>query len=121
MSYLIGYISILTSVSILLGDLTRSDGQFVHLPQEASCELDQLPIRLLSGGPVPGQLIDSDGWVCMEGKLVFWVPEECRNGLISDAVMTIPTTGHSKTVRVDLSRFRYGTSWTAVYKELQGN
>jgi WD40 repeat protein len=58
---------------------------------------------------------DSDGWVRYNGGLLFWVAEDCRNGLISQAVMTMPN-GPQRVIRLDFSRFRYGSAWASVYK-----
>ncbi|KAG8773895.1 hypothetical protein FRC16_005264, partial [Serendipita sp. 398] len=58
---------------------------------------------------------DSGGWVRhADGGLLFWVPEDCRNGLTCPASLTIPTTGHHRVVRLDLSQFSYGPSWTEI-------
>ncbi|KAG8776851.1 hypothetical protein FRC15_011673 [Serendipita sp. 397] len=58
---------------------------------------------------------DSDGWVRHpDGGLLFWVPEDCRNGLSCPAILTIPTTGHDRVVRLNLETFRYGSSWTDI-------
>ncbi|KAG8842130.1 hypothetical protein FRC20_004617 [Serendipita sp. 405] len=58
---------------------------------------------------------DSDGWVRHpDGGLLFWVPEDCRNGLSCPAVLTIPTTGHNRVVRLNLEAFSHGSSWTDI-------
>ena len=47
-------------------------------------------------------LPDSNGWVHRpQGGLLYWVPEDYRNGLTSSAVLTIPTHGPHRPVRLD--------------------
>ncbi|KIM28403.1 hypothetical protein M408DRAFT_140845 [Serendipita vermifera MAFF 305830] len=60
-------------------------------------------------------LLDPNGWVCCADGILFWVPEDCRNGLTTTALVTIPNAGHHRRVRLNLSDFRYGQSWTDVY------
>jgi hypothetical protein len=64
---------------------------------------------------IPQDMLDTDGYVRSTEGLLFWVPEDCRNGLTCPAIMTIPNTGRERVVRVDLTNFQYGTSWTNVY------
>jgi hypothetical protein len=45
---------------------------------------------------------------------LFWVPEDCRNGLTCPAILTIPTNGRHRVVRLDFTHFQYGTSWHKV-------
>ncbi|PVF92453.1 WD40 repeat-like protein [Serendipita vermifera] len=60
---------------------------------------------------------DDNGWVHnSDGGLLFWVPEDCRNGLACPAILTIPTTGRSRVVRVDLSQACLGRSWMGIKK-----
>ncbi|PVF92876.1 hypothetical protein CPB86DRAFT_819279 [Serendipita vermifera] len=60
---------------------------------------------------------DQDGWVrTRDGGLLFWVPEDYRNGLTSPATMTIPGTGDHRVVRLDLSEFRFGAAWTEIMR-----
>ena len=67
-----------------------------------------------SGRPIPISYLKPDGWVHgVEGPL-FWVPEDYRNGLTCPAIMTNPNTGRNRCVRLDFSRFQYGTSWTNI-------
>lgn len=117
-------VSVVDGISILLGDfnvITRSDSQSTHIHQEAGFLLDGISMAIYSDAPIPKRLVDSNGWVRIGNKLVFWVPENHRNGLTTDTVMTIPTTSPSRIVRIDFCRFRYGTLWTAVYDETQPN
>jgi hypothetical protein len=71
-----------------------------------------LPVNAFSGLPIPFAMLDSNGWVYGKEGLLFWVPEDCRNGLTSPAIIAIPTWGRHRRVRIDFTRFRYGTSWT---------
>lgn len=57
---------------------------------------------------------DPNGWVHCADGLLFWVPEDCRLGLPCRALLTIPNTGRDRAVRLDLTRFRYGTLWTGI-------
>ncbi|PVF92449.1 WD40 repeat-like protein [Serendipita vermifera] len=60
---------------------------------------------------------DANGWVHdPDGGLLLWVPDDCRNGLACPAILTIPTTGRSRVVRVDLSEACLGRSWMAIKK-----
>ncbi|KAG8769671.1 hypothetical protein FRC20_006954, partial [Serendipita sp. 405] len=61
--------------------------------------------------------LDSNGWVRHpDGGLLFWVPDDCRNGLSCQAILTIPTTGHNRVVRLNLEGFSHGSSWTDIKK-----
>jgi hypothetical protein len=56
---------------------------------------------------------DPDGWVRdSEGGLLYWVPPDCRTGLHSPALLTIPLTSHIRSVSLDFEDFAFGTSWT---------
>ncbi|KAG9020670.1 hypothetical protein FS842_007135 [Serendipita sp. 407] len=60
---------------------------------------------------------DSNGWVHHpDGGLLFWVPEDCRNGLTCPAILTIPITGRHRVIRLNLGEFSYGESWTDIGK-----
>ncbi|KAG8807414.1 POC1 centriolar protein A [Serendipita sp. 400] len=60
---------------------------------------------------------DDNGWVKHpNGGLLFWVPEDCRNGLTCPAVLTIPTDGPNRVVRLDLRDFCFGPSWEQIFK-----
>ena len=60
---------------------------------------------------------DKDGWVRdEEGGLLYWVPQDCREGLHSAAVMTIPLTSRVRSVSLDFDDFAFGTSWTQFFK-----
>ncbi|PVF92871.1 WD40 repeat-like protein [Serendipita vermifera] len=61
---------------------------------------------------------DLNGWVRTEnGGLLFWLPQDCRNGFASPAVMTFPNTGRHRIVRLDLSNFCFGTSWRDIMRK----
>jgi hypothetical protein len=60
---------------------------------------------------------DIDGWVRgSEGSLLYWVPHDCRKGLHSPALLTIPLTSHHRSVSLDFDDFAFGTSWTQMFK-----
>ena len=59
---------------------------------------------------------DPQGWVRdSEGGLLYWVPPECRTGLHSPALLTIPLTSRSRSVSLDTEDFAFGTSWTQIF------
>jgi hypothetical protein len=62
-------------------------------------------------------MLDSDGWIRDADGLLTWIPEDCRNGFTSRAIMTIPNEGRHRCVRLDFTRFQYGTKWTNVLGE----
>ena len=60
---------------------------------------------------------DKDGWVKnSEGGLLYWVPHDCRDGLHSPAVLTIPLTSRYQSVSLDFDDFAFGTSWSQIFK-----
>ncbi|KAG8831975.1 hypothetical protein FRC20_008027, partial [Serendipita sp. 405] len=62
-----------------------------------------------------GLYLDSTGWVRHPGGgLLFWVPEDCRDGLTCPAILTIPMSGHHRRVRLNLEGFSYGSAWTNI-------
>src|SRR5258706_85729 len=44
-----------------------------------------------------------------------WVPHDCRQGLHSPAVLTIPLTSRIRSVSLDFDDFAFGTSWTQIF------
>ena len=63
---------------------------------------------------------DSDGWLKdSEGNLLYWVPKDCRMGLHSPALMTIPRTSDIRSVSLDFEGFIFGTSWTQIFNITQ--
>jgi hypothetical protein len=71
-------------------------------------------MKALSGRPIPAELLSSNGWVHSDEGLLFWVPEDCRHGLTCPAITSILNTDRQRLVRIDFSRFQYGSSWTYV-------
>jgi hypothetical protein len=71
-------------------------------------------MKALSGLPIPAELLASNGWVRSADGLLFWVPEDGRYGLVSPVITAIPNTGRQRSVRIDFTRFQYGSSWTCV-------
>ena len=60
---------------------------------------------------------DINGWVRdTEGGLLYWVPPDCRVGLHSSALLTIPLSSNIRSVSLDFADFAFGTSWTQVFK-----
>ena len=65
-------------------------------------------------------LPDEGGWVRdSEGHLLYWVPIDCRIGLHSHAILTIPLTSPIRSVSLDFRDFAYGTSWTQILNSTQ--
>ena len=65
-------------------------------------------------------LPDSEGWVRdSEGGLLYWVPFDCRKGLHSSSLLTIPRRSHIRSVSLDFTHFVFGTSWTNVFSVVQ--
>ena len=59
---------------------------------------------------------DANGWVRdSENGLLYWVPLECRIGLYSPALLTIPPTSHTRSVALDFEDFVFGTSWDQIF------
>ncbi len=59
---------------------------------------------------------DSQGWVRdSDGGLLYWVPIDCRRGLHSPALITIPPTSDIRSVSLDFEDFAFGTSWTQIF------
>jgi WD40 repeat protein len=59
--------------------------------------------------------IDNEGWIFQEGRRLLWVPEDCRSGLESAALLTIPVTQHHRKIRLDISQMYHGPSWTDIF------
>ena len=81
--------------------------------------IDSVPIRSSSTGnqlsPDFCSPPDQEGWVRdPEGGLLYWVPPDCRIGLHSPALFTIPPTSHIRSVSLDFKHFVFGTSWAHV-------
>lgn len=107
-----------------LDDLAKGDSnyRFIRFLLTSSILGDHLPnINTASehliqssnaGFGISKDLIDPNGWVRCADGILFWVPGDCRSGLASAASVTIPNAGHHRRVRIDLSDFRCGHSWT---------
>jgi hypothetical protein len=94
-------------VSSFLSDVSR-------VPSGSNDSSIRHSLNVFSGLPIPPELLDSNGWVHGPDGLLFWVPEDCRDGLTCPAIRTIPNTGRHRRVRIDFARFKYGTSWTNI-------
>ena len=89
---------------------TRVSGPFSHQPSP-SC--NPLHARFYSKP-------DSHGWVRdSHGGLLYWVPLDCRGGLHSPALITIPPTSHVRTVSLDFEDFVFGTDWPQIFSSAQ--
>ena len=59
---------------------------------------------------------NSEGWVRdSQSALLYWVPPDCRFGLHSPVLFTIPPISHFRSVSLDLKDFAFGTSWTQIF------
>jgi len=59
---------------------------------------------------------DANGWVRDSNNgLLYCVPTDCRTGLHSPALLTIPPTSHTRTVTLDFVDFVFGTSWAEIF------
>ncbi|KIM28355.1 hypothetical protein M408DRAFT_140331 [Serendipita vermifera MAFF 305830] len=59
--------------------------------------------------------MDSEGWVRCDAGILLWVPEDYRRGVTSHAIGTIPPDARQRRVRLDLTDFKYGNTWSDVY------
>ena len=58
-----------------------------------------------------------DGWVRdSKGCFLYWVPQDCRRGLHSPALLTIPLTSPHRSVSLDFDDIAFGTSWTQIFR-----
>ncbi len=79
-----------------------------------SASLPHIPIQSTPSTIWDG-LPDSEGWVRDSvGGLRYWVPQDCRAGLHSPALLTIPITSRVWSVSLQFEQFAFGTSWTAI-------
>jgi len=63
---------------------------------------------------------DSQGWVRdSDGGLLYWVPLDCRRGLHSPALITIPMTSDLRSVSLGFDDFAFGTAWTEIFSTAQ--
>ena len=59
---------------------------------------------------------DSEGWVRdTTGGLLYWVPPDCRRGLHSPALLTIPRESDIRSVSLNFDNFAFGTSWAHIF------
>ena len=75
-----------------------------------------LPIQLPSSGDHTRANPNPEGWVTDSyGRLLYWVPSDCRTGLHSPALLTIPPTSHVRSVSLDFEHFVFGNSWPQIF------
>ena len=61
---------------------------------------------------------DSHGWVRdSDGGLLYWVPLDCRRGLHSPALITIPLISDIRSVPLDFNEFAFGTAWAQIFHD----
>ena len=110
------------------GKLLKSHADYLQsVPYSPDCSIDcsvSGPIRPASThnqiSPDFHALPDSEGWVRdSEGGLLYWVPFDCRQGLRSSSLLTIPQTSCIRSVSLDFTHFVFGTSWTNVFRVVQ--
>ena len=74
----------------------------------------QDPPRIVSS--IEAKRPDHDGWVTdSRDGLLYWVPHDCRRGLHSPALLTIPLTYPIRSVSLQFDKFAFGTSWTQIF------
>jgi WD40 repeat protein len=74
-----------------------------------------IPIRITSSA-IEAALPDTDGWVKDPvGGLLYWVPHDCRAGLHSPALLTIPQASPVRSVSLQFDEFAFGNSWTQIF------
>ena len=83
---------------------------FPHTPIQPSSPCNQIHVDSCAQPDVDGWVRDS------KNGLLYCVPTECRTGLHSPALLTIPPTSHTRSVTLDFQNFVYGTSWTEIFK-----
>jgi len=58
-----------------------------------------------------------DGWIRdSDGCFLYWVPRDCRTGLHSPALLTIPLTSCHRSVSLDFDDIAFGTSWAQIFR-----
>ena len=98
-------------------DPSASTDQAIHLSDLVPIRPSSTDNQILPNFYAPP---DSEGWVRdLKGGLLYWVPLDCRIGLNSPALLTIPRTSHIRPVSPDFKDFVFGTSWTQVFKTPQ--
>ena len=115
-----GHASTMTSISRSLDGqdiVFGSGGETIH----TSNSIPHIPIPYASpSDPTHPPFYlqpDTNGWITdPEGGLLYWVPPDCRTGLHSPALLTIPVTSNIRSVSLDFTDFAFGTSWTHVLK-----
>ena len=87
------------------------------------CVSEPFPQRFSSCNPAHPHLRslpDSHGWVRdSRGGLLYWVPLDCREGLHSPALITMPLTSGIRSVPLDFEDFAFGTAWTQIFSNEQ--
>ena len=90
-----------------------STAQAIHLSDFVSVPPPSTHYQILPDFYAPP---DQEGWVRdPKGGLLYWIPLDCRVGLHSPALLTIPQTSRIRSVSLDFKHFVFGTSWTHVF------
>ena len=72
-------------------------------------------ISTQSTSAIKAERPDPNGWVRGPGgSLLYWVPPDCRAGLHSPALLTIPLTSPVRSVSLQFDEFVFGTSWIQI-------
>ena len=62
---------------------------------------------------------DLGGWVRDSGGgLLYWVPRDCRLGIHSPALITVPLTSRNRSLSLDFDDIAFGTSWTQIFNSV---
>ena len=114
----------------LEGDTTNVLGAAAYFPNAQRIILESSGNTISVGEPVsrepPSSCIplhicfysrpDSQGWVRdSDGGLLYWVPQDCRRGLHSPALITIPLISDTRSVSLDFKEFAFGPAWTQIF------
>ena len=104
------------SAASLLDGRRSSDDATIHrcnsIPHcSGQCSFSHIPLH-----PDFCTKLDPNGWVRDSNNgLLYWVPLDCRSGLHSPAVLTIPVTSHIRSIFLDFEDFAFGSSWTQIF------
>ena len=100
--------------------VSRSGGETKHVSDSITHATTRFPPPSDPTHPTFCLQPDTKGWVTdPEGGLIYWVPPDCRTGLHSPALLTIPVTSNVRSISLDFTDCAFGTSWTQVLKCVQ--
>jgi hypothetical protein len=108
-----GSVAIRCLLSRLLECPSASSDRAIHESESIPVQPLHIPIYHLDFLAAPP---DPEGWVRdPEGGLLYWVPHDCRAGLHSPALLTIPLISPVRSVSLQFDEFAFGTSWTEIF------